>query len=128
VPPSLITFYYGSTTTLFFTTDIIHKEGFDSQGALLQLLDQIPETWFAQNYLTPKAAFTSSLMKLMNVIEGEGPIVKETRAMTRYGALMEGMADDYRQIRTSYNKKRERLGEKLRHLQSFIRLQNNNVT
>lgn len=95
-----------------FTRQILKKHGFQNYARLAETVDSIPDKIFALQQLN-KQVFKKRLTRLIDQIELEGFVVRESKAMTAPGALFDRMTGDYLEIRRNYIKLRNRLSDKL---------------
>ena len=96
-----------------YAAPILSAAGYKNCEELFIFLSAIPDQWFNENAGEEKRSFSVRLQRLIHVIETEGNVVAETKAMTRPGCMMESLVDDYKLIKKAYARKRNQLTEKL---------------
>jgi hypothetical protein len=116
-----------STKVLSYTAAILSSFGYSSDEALLEAIDGLPRELFKPTVGVSQYTFRIQILRLVELIEQEGSIVKETKAMTREGALLESMAEDYLEIRRAYLLKRKRLKDRLEVLASLRTINTTNA-
>lgn len=101
-----------------YTIPILREFNYRNESELRDKIESIPADVYILNG-HKKEHFARSITRLIGHIEHEGDVVRETRAMTNPGALLESMSEDYQEIRRAYLRLRKRLREKLQLLSTL---------